>query len=128
MKLVDVTLNIHPQAWAVAHILSGFSLDEKDYQVYANTHAWYNGRERAMVLTVTRRIPKGPKALHIVWGEGRNHDGIFVDTWTAASDGLNPPSIADWPESAYRGRKCLVGAKLAKPLRIFRNWWRNLPA
>lgn len=87
-QLVNLSLGISSQAMAVLH-----ALHEQETQVdvaNARTAAWYNGRERGIVLCLDRYAPR--KSLCIAFYGCRTSDHIGVTLWEQDTDGLNPPS------------------------------------
>ena len=101
-QLVDLQLNISAAARAVLHRLS-----ERDAPSSAfwriTTWAWYNCRERGVALTVERyRVSR----LVIVFGECRNSDEIFVDSWEGLpGDYSNGPKVEHLTDEAYESRR-----------------------
>ena len=111
MYLADRTLGIKSQALMVLEALAAREPDFAKYKngryvdIWIETFAFYNGRERSIGVKVQRTLASSlpSNALYIVWGECRCSDGIFVDTWEG-SNGINPPTVADFPEAAYKAR------------------------
>lgn len=114
----DLTFGIHPSAIAVAHLLGDFYYDIKgehpnvfdekfmdDFQssVVFKTFPFYNGRENAICITFSTYMQSN-KTLHVVFGENRNSDSIFVDTWVGSAP-FNSPTVADFTDEAYEKRK-----------------------
>lgn len=76
MHIGDKSLGIDGQAWAVLKLLAKRnSGNEGSF----NTFAWYNGRERGVLLVVDPG--RVARSMCIVFGECRGTDSIFVDTW-----------------------------------------------
>jgi len=100
---IDFGFGIKPEALALAHLvnvyLNGGPELPKSWDF--NAYAWYNGRERGVLLALVKDFDH---VLYIVFGENRSSDDLFVDSWTGKIT-LNPPTVADWPEEAYRGRR-----------------------
>lgn len=113
MNLCSSRLNIKPAAWAVLHLLSGYELKVRR-QHHAETWAWYNGRERSIALTIEARTPTHDRngRLVIVFGECRNSDRIFVDTWSDRCS-LDPPRLEDFTDAAYEKRQMFATAEAA---------------
>lgn len=92
MKTIKTDLNLHPQAWAVVHLLAGFEFTtpaQRPNLVDIETSALYNGRERGIVVTA-KDYETNRKFLHVFFAESRNSDQIMVVHWY--SDGnVNPP-------------------------------------
>jgi hypothetical protein len=107
--MIDLTLNIHPQAMALLHALS--DIDEqlefdsdvlyKDCRI--KTSALYNGRERGICLTVQKTL-RDNKVLGFFFTECRNSDQLFVQVETMKTS-INPPTVADLTEGGYKNRK-----------------------
>jgi hypothetical protein len=109
--IADSTLNLSGQALAVLAMLSqrepDFATYDKQYQHYnyeATTSAWYNGRERGVSLVVRRSIVD-KKCIVLTFGEVRNSDSIFIDSWEHDGVFMNPPTIDDFPDKAYAERQ-----------------------
>lgn len=97
-------LKLNRQVVAVLSYLEGEVLveDMEDRYIYCKTSAWYNGREDGASLTVSSAAKP---ALIITFGEHRNSDGIFVDSWLTEKSTLNPPTVDDFTDEAYERRK-----------------------
>lgn len=106
MKL-DTQLNVYPVAFAVLNLINTFDIEVNNnppdgYEI--TTSAWYNGRERG--ISVVKYSYKDRDSLVITFGETRNSDSIFVDSWVVENQGfLNPPTVSDFPDEAYARRK-----------------------
>jgi hypothetical protein len=100
---IDPTFGLNGQALAILALLSK---DERDWPEFitAYTFPFYNGREHAIGLELRKESGVKAKSLVIVFGENRNRDNIFVTSWYWGGS-INPPALADMPESAYQGRK-----------------------
>lgn len=106
-SIADPTFGIGRQARAVLAMLErepDFA-EYKDgfYEVRIQTRAWYNGRERGISLVVQRLGYRG--CLVITFGEHRNSDGIFVDSWEMATPPRNSPTAGDFSDEAYKARR-----------------------
>jgi hypothetical protein len=108
--IAETNLGISGQALAVLAVLAqrepDFApYDEKfhDYEYEVTTSAWYNGRERGISLVISKGISRIPP-LVITFGECRSSDDIFIDSWVGKRRFLNPPTVVDFPESAYETR------------------------
>jgi hypothetical protein len=128
--LADSTLGISAQAYAVLALLSRMEPadvaeydedhnDYKDYKVEISTHAWYNGRERGVCLEVRPSIAS-KKALLITFGEHRNSDDIFIDSWVVETHFLNPPTVADFTDEAYEQRTLVKYGHVAEAVDVIR--------
>lgn len=96
-------LNLNPVAWKILRELQKSpSLKKLGHHVSAS--AWYNGRERGVCLVVRHPANLSGPGLVIVFGEHRNSDDAFVDSWTMSTLPWNPPTITDEPEEAYDNR------------------------
>jgi hypothetical protein len=108
-RMADMQLDIGAQALAILAMLSQCepafeqSPADVDSELVVSSHAFYNGRERAVVVSYQRGFMG--KCLNIVFGEGRNSDSIFIDWWVTERALMNGPRVADFPEEAYRDRK-----------------------
>ena len=104
---IDLNLSINPQAWAILNGLShhlGDTLQHDYPNATVRTHALYNGRERGIVLTVSK-VSKHPATLLVFFGEDRKSDQGFV--WTTVVEGmmLDPPVTDDFSADSYSERK-----------------------
>lgn len=111
-NIADVTLRLSGPARAILALLSVREPDFKGnyssgYIAEIHTAAWYNGRERGVVLFVNgkRKGDKDFRTLAVTFGEHRSSDDIFVDSWESVRIFLNPPIVTDMPEEAYSARK-----------------------
>ena len=121
--IASTTLGLKSQALAVLAMLAqqepDFApYDEKqhEYDYDCTTSAWYNGRENGISLVVRPRFRKVEKSLVITFSEVRNSDDIFINSWEDSSVYfLNPPTISDWPETAYKSRKTVRYGRVISP-------------
>lgn len=100
--MIDFTLNLNTQAWAVLHALGaltpGFAETERgddgreDFDVYFTTRAWYNGRERGFVLKMDE--PRGSRSFCVAWAESRGSEDIVVYNWI--QDSCQSEWSVDW--------------------------------
>ena len=104
MSFPDYKLGVHPLAWAIYNLVDINTSDVRG-RSYWKTTAWYNGRECGICIVVPAAGGSvAPRALVITFGECRNIDNIFVDTWTMPEN-INPPTVNDYPEEAYQRRR-----------------------
>ena len=103
-KLVDMTLGISEQAYAVLQGLERLQIEVPNGTI-AQTRAWYNGRERGVVLSFNA-VGKGKSnhQFNISFGECRNSDQLFLDKWEKYT-GFSPPTISDFTEEDYANRQ-----------------------
>jgi hypothetical protein len=93
----DSTLGLSAEAIAILAILADEeACPDKDGEpnpdVWIQTHAWYNGRERGASLTV--RADAGERrALIVTFGRHRRSDEIFVDSWQVSSLIVDVPLV-----------------------------------
>lgn len=52
-----------------------------------------------------RRSIVDKKCLVLTFGEVRNSDHIFVDSWEHIGGFMNPPTVEDFPDTAYAARQ-----------------------
>lgn len=106
-RIADPHLGINKQARAVLAYLDtepSFAKYENGfYDIDISTHAWYNGRERGVSLTISRLGFRG--CLVVTFGECRNSDGIFVDAWELPGAPYNGPTTEGFTDDAYKARK-----------------------
>ena len=100
MRMNVLNLQIHPIATAILELLMDEwrSLDSSNLQ----SSAWYNGRECGICLY----LRTGTKTLIVTFGEHRNSGEIFVDHWYSEEIFLNPPTVQNFTDKAYKQRKC----------------------
>jgi hypothetical protein len=117
-KVADLTFGIHPSALAVANLIGDFYYEIEDEhpgifedefkEHFVNnllefkTFPFYNGREKAICIVMQSMYQS--KALHIVFGENRNSDDIFIDSWVGPLD-FNSPNVNDLTDETYKKRK-----------------------
>ena len=94
MKIVDISLGVSAQAWAVADLLLEY--DVPDNQEFS-TSTWYNGRERGLVFSVCY---VGENALHVAVFQHRNSDDLCAVKWHAPPS-INPPTLEESMPLAY---------------------------
>lgn len=100
---------------AVLAMLAEWDLD--DDRVEIQTWPWYNCRERGVCLEVRASLG-AETALLITFGEGRNSDHIFIDTWTHKGFFLNPPTVAAFTDEAYARREYVNFGEVGKAVKI----------
>lgn len=94
--IADFTFGINHQALAVLHMLNrepDFA-DYRDgfYKVQFHTRPWYNGRERGVVISMSKRYGgKDDPVLHIAFFEHRNSDEICALKWQTERHYWNHP-------------------------------------
>lgn len=106
----DLTFGLQPQALAIAHLLAGMVPDFADwdeesdrFDVEINTFPWYNGEEKCVCLLVWQR--SRDHCLHIVFGEDRKTDALFVEHWEDERP-PNCPTLESANKDAYEGASC----------------------
>jgi hypothetical protein len=127
LTIADSNLGLSAQARAVLAMLSQSSCDElgeydpevRDYKIETRTYAWYNGREKGVCLEI-RPLLSSKQALLITFGEHRNSDSIFVDSWEVEEFFLNPPTVADFTDEAYAARTFVPYGNVAKAVEVIR--------
>lgn len=126
--VADLTLGLSAQALAVLAMLAQNECDGlaeydetgRDYKIEIRTSAWYNGRERGVCLEV-RPSFSSKEALLITFGEHRNSDCIFIDSWRVVTHFLNPPTVADFSDEAYENRSTVPYGNVADAVSIIRD-------
>lgn len=116
--IADASFGLSGQALALLGLLSRrepsmapWLDDEQRYDIEIDTFPFYNGRERSVGLRVRRDWIHG-KGLILVFGEDRRSDALFLDRWIEERVGLNPPTVANFTEEAYRARRTFPFARL----------------
>ena len=134
--LVESHLGLSEQALAVLAVLARrepdfapYDKEFHDYEYEVATAAWYNGRERGVSLVISKGITKAPP-LVITFGEHRNSDNIFIDSWVGKQRFLNPPTIADFPDAAYEARTLVEYGRVDRAVEVIigkiRDYFANL--
>jgi hypothetical protein len=111
----DMRMGVKGTALAILALLADrepafADFEEGRYDVDIETHASYNGREQGICLTL--RKGWSGALLHVVFGEHRNSDDIFVDFWVTCRPFMNGPTLNDKPEEAYTRRHYIGGLML----------------
>jgi len=125
--IADIHLGMGAQALAVLAMLSRCDCDGlaeydkewKEYKIEIRTWAWYNGRECGACLEV-RPFLSSERALLITFGEHRNTDSIFVDSWEVDEFFLNPPTVANFTDAAYKKRTCVPYGNVGDAVAVIR--------
>lgn len=106
-NIADPTLGVGSQARAVLAMLDRepdfAAYNHGHYEVEILTRAWYNGRERGVSLVMYRWGYE--RCLVVTFGENRNSDDIFVDSWMTDVPHINGPTVENFPKEAYQDRK-----------------------
>ena len=133
-RIGDRMLGLNAQARAVLEYLSAREPDFAEYKdgyygFGAETHAWYNGRERGFSLTVSPPGCNRPVRIFVVV-EGRNHDGIVVYEWEQKGFPYNGPSLEDFSDEAFHAGKVFpygaAGDAADYIYNRMRVWWVEL--
>jgi hypothetical protein len=128
--IADPTFGLSAQALAVHAMLVQSECDDlaeydeklRDYKIETHTYPWFNGREKGVCLEVRPNVGCR-KALLITFGEHRNSDGIFVDSWLINEYLLNPPTVADFQDErdeAYRKRTIISYGQVNEAVAVIR--------
>lgn len=96
--VVDLSLGITPEAMMILHALH--ETEETFLTGNIHTVAWYNGRERGVLIAVTEWESGDKTSLCMAFGRDRNSDCLFIDTWFQPVH-MNPPSCHDAVEKYY---------------------------
>jgi hypothetical protein len=104
-------LGVHPQATAILQLLKyrvvddNLTIDDLYKKGTILCAAWYNGRERGICIYTASRMTTEYRHI-LVFGEHRNSDAIFLDTWSGTDD-INPPhhTNIEFTEQVYKLRK-----------------------
>lgn len=102
-NLVDMTFGINKNAAIAIAILLDRMQDIPKSDLAIHSYPFYNGREKGIAL-VAHKTGVWTKATVIVFGENRNSDDIFIDTWQT-SNVFDAPIVADFTEEAYKARR-----------------------
>jgi hypothetical protein len=113
MGYISTHLQIDCQARAILNALT----DTEFPNVYIETFAFYNGRERWVGLKVQRKL--GQASLIVIFGENRNSDAIALQHWVMRPS-INPPTVADMPEESYKNRQFFSYLDLSGPVKEIR--------
>jgi len=109
-KEIDFTFGVQKRAMKIAwHLQETTMFQLKDDDFYkkldyeVKTYPFYNGREKGICLIISP-VTTSLECLFVVFGEGRNHDGTFVDIWEGDVP-FNNPTIDDFSEEDYQKRQ-----------------------
>lgn len=100
-KLASIGFGLSGQATAVLAMLSEL---ETARNIEVQTWPWYNCRERGVCLEIRASLG-AESAMLITFGECRNSDHIFIDSWIHKGWFLNPPTIEVFTDEAYARRR-----------------------
>jgi len=126
MSFPDYKLGVHPLAWAVYNLVDIETADIRN-RSYWKTTAWYNGRECGICIVVSASGGSvNPRALVIAFGECRNNDAIFVDSWTML-EGMNPPTVNDYDDTAYKNRRTFSRSDIVEAAKFVEARLRKVP-
>lgn len=100
----DPSFGVNNKALAIALII-----DLENIPGISTAHAiswspFYNGREKGICLAVRKPDSRNYITKYWVFGENRNSDEIFLDTFILGI-ALNPPTVKDMKDEDYRRRK-----------------------
>jgi hypothetical protein len=124
--LANTSLGLSAQALAVLAMLADrepcnvsadYDAQARRYDIEVETRPWFNGRERGVLLMIQRGVLAKTKLL-ITFGEARNSDNIFIDSWLSTESFLNPPTVADYPDEAYENRKYVPYGQVGEAVRV----------
>jgi hypothetical protein len=92
--MIDTTMNMNSQAYALMHFLSTQEphtarYQDGKYQIDIRCKPYINGRERGFVLEIRQGIGRDPVCL--AFFEHRNSDALCCIKW-----------VTDWPVECYR--------------------------
>lgn len=110
-------LSINPQAWAVLQGLAYY--DDEDSTV--DTYAWYNGRERGILLV---KVTGPSERLYVAFAECRSSDQIVIHHWEGESR-INPPVVDNVPEDAWTNAKYIPPLRIDKAVKYIRKLLRK---
>lgn len=108
---IDPRLGLHPQAWAIVHLLAEHDFDLKKIEGRGTplwdvqSSAFYNGRERGICISTWLWGERDKKQLNVFFAECRNSDEILVLMWDGDGPGINPPVVSDVPQEAWETNK-----------------------
>jgi hypothetical protein len=125
-SLASTGFGLSGQALAVLALLAEREPDmatydqaRHDYNIEIDTWPWYNGREKGVCLEVRPSVVHNA-ALLITFGEHRNSDDIFIDSWVHTGRFLNPPTPAVFTDEAYAARVTVPYGDVGKAVQIIR--------
>ncbi len=84
---------------------SGAPSTELGDDIEVDSFAWYNGRERGVLLRIAARAHPEEDKLYVTFGEHRSCDDLFVDCWIAGGVLIDPLGPNDMPEEAHGRRR-----------------------
>lgn len=102
MDRISKDFGINKQCMAILEMVDG---DEFDSAGIITTRPWYNGREKGVVISVSKNFQNKPNnCLHLAFFEHRNSDSICFLKWFTDSDYWNHPiEDKDIFAKAYKG-------------------------
>jgi hypothetical protein len=101
VKIFDSKFSIKEASFEIAKLIPlELNLAEG---ISVRTYPFYNGRERSIALVIGTLFSK--TQIVIVFGENRNSDNLFVDTFTQERDIYSEPRLSDFSDKAYKDRK-----------------------
>ena len=100
---IDRNLGINQVAYTIIDRLAEYSFNLPDGYYTLRSAAFYNGREKGIVLYLT---PVNNKQVNIAFYEHRSSDNIVVDSWESAFT-FGPPDINCFSEvpGNYKNRQ-----------------------
>jgi hypothetical protein len=99
--MIDTTLGLNKNALKIMRLVAKCLRGVKADNGIVRTSAWYNGRERGVVISV-HKAGKPNETYSIVIVEHRNSDDIVVYNWLMPKWDVNPPTVADFTDEAYK--------------------------
>ena len=111
--IVDLTLGLQPLSLSV---LTALSTHDRPEGLHTTTRAYYNGRQRGIVLTLFRcdeHVFDCAHALHIVVAmAGCSDEHPVIMQWQAAWDPHRPPTGDLTPEEAHERQEQLPRGRI----------------
>lgn len=102
MNIINNNFGINPSALSIMNLISSFNLEDDKYKHASfQTYPFYNGREKGICLVIQYKWE--PECLFLSFGEHRNSDSLFLDSWKA-NNVFNGMTVDDFPEVAYKNR------------------------
>lgn len=99
---IDLNFGVKKTSIKIAKLLNKSGRIEIPENYRLETFPFYNGREASIALVIGTLLSK--TNLTIVFGENRNSDHIFVDSFSKKSSINNNPVLPDFSDEDYQNR------------------------
>lgn len=101
-NVINLTFGINSNALTIATIIERMQ-DFAEDNLTVHSYPFYNGREKSIAIVAHCKSDWAHGTV-IVFGENRNSDDLFIDTWQT-SNVWDAPTVEDFTEEAYKNRQ-----------------------